>query len=125
MCGACGEHVRTRAADARARNIAGAVGRAGRVAAAGSAGRAGMDEGARSPSHATRRDAGGGIGSSPPQPEHAPRTDPWEGRGYERGVSQAGSVRGGGRGGPKATGPDPICPDSRGMCQPINGRPAT
>eukprot|EP00965_Chrysotila_dentata_P248238 6208227-Pleurochrysis_carterae.AAC.2 len=34
------------------------------------------------------------------------------------------SVRGGGRGSPHATAPDPSSPE-RGMCQPRNGQPAT
>eukprot|EP00965_Chrysotila_dentata_P250331 6209389-Pleurochrysis_carterae.AAC.2 len=72
-----------------------------------------------------RAEARGSTGSSPPRPEHAPRTDPRprRGYGYGRGGSR-GSVRGGGRGGPQATAPDPITPE-RGMCLPRNGQPAT
>eukprot|EP00965_Chrysotila_dentata_P125899 4160961-Pleurochrysis_carterae.AAC.2 len=63
-------------------------------------------------------------GTNPaPTRAYAPRTDPWQRRGYGRGGSR-GSVRGGGRGSPQATAPFPISPKS-GKCQPLNGRPVT
>eukprot|EP00965_Chrysotila_dentata_P071684 2368355-Pleurochrysis_carterae.AAC.2 len=56
--------------------------------------------------------AGGSIGSSLHQPEHALRTDPRLRQKYGGGGSR-GSVRGGGRGSPQATAPadDHISPE--------------